>query len=335
MPSPVAEPAARSWRSAPYAPLLAGAVLGMALLAGLGGSTVGAPPAGAAMAPAIVPDAGRRTVRHLEGGIVRRILVQNGSTVVAGQGLLEFDATVARAGHAALLAEVRALDATEARLLAEQAGDRTVTFPPDLLAVAAVDPLMARTLAGEQDALARRVAAATDERAGLQRRVRQIADEIRELDAHTARGQRQLEPIAEEVDGRSTMASDRLGPQLWFLTRNRAAIAHARRALAEAEGQMQALVDRQAARVASELGEVRARRAPIEERLRTSADRLARSMVRAPIAGTVSRLRIRAPGGMIEPGGPLLDIVPIEATRVPVGVGRLSPVRPRAAADDG
>ena len=65
--------------------------------------------------------------------------------------------------------------------------------------------------------------------------------------------------------------------------------------------------------VARELGETRKSRAPLEERLRATADRLARTTIIAPVAGTVVDLQVTTPGGVIAAGTPLLDIVPAGA----------------------
>ena len=57
--------------------------------AGLGGWAAMAPLASAAIAPGVVsPDGSRRTVQHLEGGIIREILVEDGSLVEVGDPLL-------------------------------------------------------------------------------------------------------------------------------------------------------------------------------------------------------------------------------------------------------
>src|SRR3954462_924328 len=114
-------------------PLLAGAATALAFFAALGPGAATAPFAGAAVAPAvIVPDGSRKTVQHLEGGIVSRILVKDGDAVAAGQPLVELDPTRSRAEHATLLTEWRALAAAEARLEAEQAGADAVRFPAEL-----------------------------------------------------------------------------------------------------------------------------------------------------------------------------------------------------------
>ena len=184
-------------------PLLAGSAVALCFFAGLGGWAATAPLAGAAIAPAVVaPDGSRKTVQHLEGGIVRRILVQDGSKVVAGQELIELDDTAARAEHAALLAQCQALLAAEARLMAEQAGAPTATFPDDLLRRG---PRRSGAWPGcspaRADRLASRRAALADQQAVLAERITQGEAEISGLEAQIASGQRQLELIAEEAEG--------------------------------------------------------------------------------------------------------------------------------------
>ncbi|MFL5338251.1 MAG: HlyD family type I secretion periplasmic adaptor subunit, partial [Geminicoccaceae bacterium] len=326
-------------------PLLAGTAIGLSFFAGLGGWAATAPLAGAAIAPAVVaPDGSRKTIQHLEGGIVRRILIQDGSIVAAGQELIELDDTAARAEHAALQDQFRALLATEARLMAEQAGAPTVTFADELLAAARRDPALARVLASETDRLASRRAALADQEAVLAERSTQGEAEIRGLDAQIASGQRQLELIAEETAGVQILLDKGLErkPRLLALERtaagidgsvasSHAGIARARQVIAETRQQMRGLESEHAELVARELGEARKARAPIEERLRATADRLARTSITAPVAGTVMGLQVTTPGGVVAAGKPLLDIVPagaellLEARVAPVDIDEVHP----------
>src|SRR3954452_21926726 len=104
-------------RTSLKAPLLAGALAAAAFFGGFGGWAATAPLAGAVVAPAVVaPEGSRKTVQHLEGGIVGRILVHDGSKVAVGQPLLELDDTRARADHTSLLGQWCAAKASEARL---------------------------------------------------------------------------------------------------------------------------------------------------------------------------------------------------------------------------
>ncbi|MCP5367898.1 MAG: hypothetical protein H6906_10330 [Hyphomicrobiales bacterium] len=74
-------------------------------------------------------ESNRKTVQHLEGGIVKDILVAEGERVVAGQPLVRFDDTKARATLDLLRGQRVAALALKARLEAERDGKREIDFP--------------------------------------------------------------------------------------------------------------------------------------------------------------------------------------------------------------
>jgi HlyD family secretion protein len=321
-------------------PLTAGMLVACAFFAGFGGWAATAPLAGAAVAPAIVaPEGSRKTVQHLEGGIVQRILVQDGSRVAVGQPLLELDDTRARAEHAALLAEWRALKASEARLLAEQTGQTQPLFPAELITAARDDGALAQVLISEAERFDSRRFALKDQLAVLAERSAQAEAEINGLEVQIASAQRQLGLVDEELWAVRDLLAKGLErkPRLLALERthaeiegvigaDRAAIARARQVIAEARQQMRSLVSEHAETVASDLAEGRKSLAALEEKLRATADQLARTVVRASLAGTVVDLQVTTPGGVIAPGEPLMGLVPagaellLEARVAPVDV---------------
>lgn len=71
-------------------------------------------------------------MQHLEGGIVKEILVRDGDSVTAGQVLVRLDDTQAVANLAMVRDRLIADRATEARLVAERDGADRLSFPPDL-----------------------------------------------------------------------------------------------------------------------------------------------------------------------------------------------------------
>ena len=75
---------------------------------------------------AVESESSRKTIQHLEGGIIREILVKDGDAVRAGQILISLDATKARAELQSLRGQFWDATAREARLLAEQQGDLDV-----------------------------------------------------------------------------------------------------------------------------------------------------------------------------------------------------------------
>src|SRR5690606_33509739 len=78
-------------------PMLAGTAICLAFFGGLAAWSALAPLASSAIGPGIVsPDGSRRTVQHLEGGIVEKLLVQDGTLVEAGDELLVLEDKAAR-----------------------------------------------------------------------------------------------------------------------------------------------------------------------------------------------------------------------------------------------
>ena len=100
-----------------------------------------APLASAAVAPGVVsPEGKRKTVQHLEGGIIRVIHVREGSRVRAGDALVTLEDVRAHAEYDVLRDQYLALRATVARLEAEQADAPRLTFPEDLAAAGSGGP---------------------------------------------------------------------------------------------------------------------------------------------------------------------------------------------------
>ena len=83
--------------------------------------------------------------------------------------------------------------------------------------------------------------------------------------------------------------------------------------------------------MAGDLAETRKSLAGLAEKLRATADELARTVVVAPVEGTVVNLRIKTAGGVIGPGEALMDIVPatgdllLEARVAPVDIDEVHP----------
>ena len=134
-----------SWRSPPcsdQAPALRDRLRGLTLtgnllvscfVLGLGTWSTVAPLDSAAIALGTVEsESSRKTIQHLEGGIIREILVADGDAVRAGQTLILLEDTKASAEVESLQGQLWDAMAREARLVAEQRGDERVTFPPEL-----------------------------------------------------------------------------------------------------------------------------------------------------------------------------------------------------------
>jgi HlyD family secretion protein/epimerase transport system membrane fusion protein len=91
-----------------------------------------------------------------------------------------------------------------------------------------------------------------------------------------------------------------------------AAISEAQQQIGEAELQMVANDAARADQIATQLDQVQAELNGIDEKLLASRDVLRRTVIAAPVGGTVVNLKFKTVSGVIQPGVPILDIVPAE-----------------------
>ena len=128
-----------------------GNLLILVFIVGLGIWSVLAPLKSAAIASGIIePETSRKTIQHLEGGIVRRILVKNGDAVMAGQIVIELDDTKSRSERDSIQGQLWEAEGSRARLAAEQTGGDHVAYPGNLRAAMAKYPLVGAILIGQQ-----------------------------------------------------------------------------------------------------------------------------------------------------------------------------------------
>lgn len=314
-----------------------------------GGWATLAPLNSAALAPGVVTvKSYRKTVQHLEGGIVRELRVRDGDQVKAGDVLLVLDNTQARAEMEMMRSQLIAALTMEARLLAER------DYLPTPLAVAELDAQDFRVREAH-DSEARifqtRRTSLLGEVGLLEKAVVQIEEQIRGTNAIIASKQTLAASYQEEiVDLRALLAEgfvdkQRLREQERSLARLQAEVAEhqsegARARLQIGEAQLKILQLRKtfATEVAGQLGEVHTKVYDLRERLAAVQDRAQRTEITAPEAGMVMGMTLHTLGGVVSPGTPLLDIVPaseeliVEAQMSPadidrIAVGKLADIR--------
>ena len=130
-------------------PAIAGYVLIVGTFLVLGGWSAFARLDSAITATGVVSaETNRKTVQHLEGGIVREIHVREGQHVQAGQVLFRLDLTQPKAGYELQRNQLDSAIAQEARLIAERDGQDQIAFPQELLS--ADDPNVKRAIADQE-----------------------------------------------------------------------------------------------------------------------------------------------------------------------------------------
>lgn len=304
------------------------ATLGWAVIAiafgGLALWSALAPLSSAAIAPGtVVVDSNRKEIAHLDGGVVREILVRDGDRVRSGQVLVRFDATQARARLNLLQGRHDADRAYEARLLAERDHLTAIAFPEDLLARAATNEEVRQILQGQQRLFEARRNALFGEIAILENRIEQSNVQIGGLETQAAAKERQAALVQRELAGVQTLRAKGHASATRVAALEREAerlkgergriiaeIAQVRQAIGEARLQIAQAEKSFAEQVEEDLRDVRARLFDTAEQIHAARDVLARLEIRAPTAGTVVDLAVHTKGGVIAPGGRIMDIVP-------------------------
>ncbi|MBL0841444.1 HlyD family type I secretion periplasmic adaptor subunit [Pseudomonas mediterranea] len=300
-----------------------------------------APLDSAALAPGVITvKSYRKTVQHLEGGIVRELRVHDGDRVSAGDVLLVLDNTQARSEMEAMRSQLIAALELQARLEAER------DARPAPAAVPTLDPADPRVREA-RDSEARIFQARRNSlqgEVGLQEKtIGQIEEQIRGFKTILASKQMLAASYqAEIVDLRALLAEgyvdkQRLREQERSLSRLQTEIAETQSQIAQArinvdEATLKILQVKKtfASEVAGLLGDARTKVYELRERLATLQDRDQRTDILAPESGMVMGMTVHTLGAVVSPGTALLDIVPaneeliVEAQVSPMDIDRIA-----------
>ncbi|WP_226381943.1 HlyD family type I secretion periplasmic adaptor subunit [Falsiroseomonas ponticola] len=308
-------------------PVLLGYAITLVFVLGFGLWAALTPLAEAAIAPGLLKVEGtRRTVQHFEGGIVREILVRDGDMVRQGQVLMRLDQPQAAQQTETLRSQRWALLAQDARLAAELAGARDIAFPAELTGA---DALRAQEfITGQRTLFQARTLSLESQIQVLRARIDQHRATIASAEGQMDAQRRMLVLLRAEETATAQLLRQGLArlPQLLALQRQVASVdgnitdianqmVRSRAQIAEAERDMQRIIDQRTQETSAEQRDVRLRLAEAEERLRAAEDVSTRLEITAPEAGTVLNLRVFTIGAVIRPGDPVLDLVP-EADRI-------------------
>ncbi|WFU10584.1 HlyD family type I secretion periplasmic adaptor subunit [Rhizobium sp. CB3090] len=302
-------------------------VSGLAILfasfGGFGYWAATAPIASAVIAQgSFVATGNNKIIQHLEGGIIKELMVSEGQVVQEGDILLTLDPTAALANDRALKLRRLRLETVVARLRAEAQGNEEFKVP-DIVTAEADDPDVTALIQSQ-------VVVFHSKQSKLQEQLNLIEKNIRSLEYRTQgyQGQReafvtQLKLLTDEQESKEKLANAGVV--------RRSDLLAVQRAVAEAMGDL--------ARIDSELNENEAQVAKyrqeaiiainankqaaldsletaesdldsVREQVREAAGVLDRTVIRSPVSGTVIRSYYHTAGGVITTGKPIMEILP-------------------------
>ncbi len=278
---------------------------------------------GAAIALGIVGvESNRKSVAHLEGGIVREILVKEGDQVTKNQTLIRMDKTRSRASLDLLQGRMDTLDSRKARLDAERRGLATIEFPPELLDRAHQGKLL-DIMDGEMQVLDTRRRNLDRKDSILKERIQKQRANIRGSSGKRVASQKGIKLLKEEFEMMSGLLKEGLVAKNRVLSVERkivdsqgdihdltSRIAQAGDEIAKLEMERAQILEQHQQDIAMKHQETNERIAEVAEKIRAAKDILRRTDVIAPGDGVVVALRQHTIGGVIQAGEPVLELIP-------------------------
>ncbi len=267
----------------------------------------------------------RQVVQHQEGGIVRSILVQNGSAVKKGQPLILLEDLRVDANYDITIHQYWSELARNTRLLAERSFLDKPDFPQEVVAKSKDDEKVAEVLAKE-------LALFQQRRQTVNLQIKLLNQQIKETEAEIAATSEQLEAdrsarklMQEELEANRVLLEKGFisNARLLSLARNltdyesragehAADLARARQKLIDLKLRVETVRNEYQKAAATELKESSDKLNEIQQRTIPLTDIAQRLQIVAPADGIVVDLRVHTIGATIAPREPLMDIVPAD-----------------------
>jgi len=262
----------------------------------------------------------RKTVQHLEGGIVKELLVRDGDMVKQGDPLIVLDEAQLSAEYESTRNQLIVARYKEARLRAER--DQLPAIPP-VEAVGSDSERAMEALAGEQQVFKSRHDSRLGEISVQRERIGQLKQQImglqgmiktkRNLEKSYSGEIVQLKDLLAQgfVDNQRLLEQERKLDMLRTeVAEHQSTIVETQLQISETELQIVQLDKKFSADVADELAKVQAQVFDLQEKEAALKDRLSRVVIRSPESGMVLDMKVHTVGGVVSAATPLLDIVP-------------------------
>ena len=280
---------------------------------------------GAVVAPGKVKiETERKTVQHLEGGIVESIFVREGDEVSEGQTLITLESIQVDASVELLRKQLVANMAAYVRYQAEKELQSSFTWPEELQELAK-QAVSEDVLANEMKIFHARRDAVEGQVSLLKSQIAQIKAQISGLEEQLRAAQQVIATLEEELKAKQQLYNERYleRSQILELERMlannrgsrgqlRQSIAEAKQRLDESRLRIEDLTNRFVEDATNNLGRLENEILQAREKIRPLENAKTRLNVVAPVTGRVVGLMVHSKGGVVRPGEPLMDIVPAD-----------------------
>ncbi|WP_407494900.1 HlyD family type I secretion periplasmic adaptor subunit [Pseudooceanicola sp. MF1-13] len=315
-------PPNRAWSLS--GPLITGLFAILMFVGGFGSWAATAQLSGAIIAPGhVIASRVPQFVQHEKGGRVAKVFVSEGDTVKAGDALIALDETALVADLVAAKEEQFDLRIRTARIEAELSDRLQIEIGLKEMSHATFGDLLVQRIKAENALIEARVARVAQETHQRRQKIAQTESLIKGLRAQTSAIQSQLRLIEAQLNDQLRLKEQGLSPasRVAALQREAArlagAIADIDAQIDQAQGFKQELMiegDRMSAerkeRLLQDLVGINHQSRILDTRIAAIEDQRQMLRINAPASGTIHRLSVVGEGMVVQPGQPILQIVP-------------------------
>jgi protease secretion system membrane fusion protein len=277
---------------------------------------------GVPLSGTVAKESNRKAIQHQSGGTVKEILVKDGDLVKAGQVLVRMNGIVAQSSYATSEVQYLTARATEARLIAERDGLKTIKFPAELEQRKS-EPRVMELMSLQSQLLMSRQMSLQNELGSVDENIAGLKQQIRSLEESRDSKKAQMGFLKEQLDGMRDLAKE------GYVARNRlldvertyaqlsGAISEDIGSIGRSRSQVLEMTMRRAQRAQDYQKEVRSQLSDVEKEAEALSARMQGQKfdldsveVKSPVDGTVTSLAVFTQGGVVPPGFKMMEVVP-------------------------
>ena len=261
-------------------------------------------------------------LQHLDGGIVKSILVNEGDSVKLNQPLIQLETTQSQTQLDIALAQYYQEMGLESRLIAERDNASVISFSSELLSMndSVKKTMIIEGQKREFDARKRQL---IEEKNVYLQRIEQMRSQIVGLEAIIQAKSDLSRSYKDEIQEWEVLYKQQLIDKMRLrdiqrekvridgdIANAKADIARSRAQITEYNAQILNAQQTFYKEVTSSLRDTQTKLADLQARVAALQDTLKRTVLRAPLEGIVTNIQVHTLGGVIAAGRPILEIVP-------------------------
>ena len=271
----------------------------------------------------VAVESDRKPVQHLEGGIVREIVVKETQRVKEGDVLFRLQPTQAQASSDTIAKQVDVAMAQEARLLAESSNDTSIRFPDVLLTRRSI-PETATAIADQQKQFTERRRSLDNQTSIFRVRIEQTSKDMAGRRARLDSSRGMHKNLTEELANLEPLKAKGLTTNTRILPLQReklrlesdigqlvADLAKLEESIEESAIQIRLAEQKFREEAQGQIADVRGKLSELREKLGVAKDVLSRVEVKAPRDGIVQGIKVQSIGAVVKPGETMAEVIPV------------------------